>query len=115
MSDRVYLRFGEIPPEEKSIDFIKLSLDDNSDFSYFLDVGDIDAAYRCIPEHCYEKGVSVFALDEERNPILSNEKLKADYDLRIKRGEKNSFVTGEEVGFGRDGEPLLINIREVVA
>lgn len=108
-----YLRFGEIPQEERSIDFIRLSLDNNSDFSYFLSVGDIDAAYRCIPEDCFEKGVSVFELDEDGDPVLNNEKLKSDYSLRVERGDKVLYVTGEEVGRGRSGEPLIINIKEL--
>lgn len=110
-----YLRFGEIPPQEKSIDFIKLSLDDNSDFSFFLSVNAIEDAYNCIPENCYEKGVSVFALDENDNPILDNEKLKDDYELRVKRGDRKLIVTGEQVGTGRSGEPLIVNVKEVTA
>lgn len=113
MLERVYLRFGEIPQGEKSIDFIKLSLDDNSDFSYFLSIGNINAAYNCIPSNCYEKGVSVFELDEDRKPILNNENLKRDYEFRVNRGDKMLFVTGEEVGRGRSGEPLIINIKEI--
>lgn len=107
-----YLRFGIIPKCGKSIDFIKLSLDDNSDFSYLLGVGAIEDAYDCIPEKCFEKGVSVFELDEEGSPILDTEELINDYNFRIERGDVGMIVTGEEVGRGRSGEPLPTNIKQ---
>lgn len=106
-----YLRFGKIPPSEKSINFIKLSLDDNSDFSYFLSLGLIDEAYACIPADCFEAGVSVFEIDENNNPILENESQKKDYNLRIKRGEIAFLVEGRRIGTGQSGEPLIINIK----
>lgn len=105
-----YLRFGEIPPNEKSINFIKLSLNDNSDFSYFLSLGLIDKAYSCIPADCFEMGVSCFDTDKNNAPILLNDKLRNDYDSRIERGEKLYLVTGREIGRGQDGEPLLVDV-----
>lgn len=106
-----YLRFGEIPPNEKSINFIKLSLNDNSDFSYFLSLGLISEAYACIPADCFEMGVSVFEIDKNNNPVLENEALKKDYNLRVNRGEVAFYVEGRRVGTGHSGEPLIIDIK----
>lgn len=55
-----FLRFGEIPKNEKSINFLKMTNDQNDNFTYALDVYGYNEALECVPECAYEKGVSCF-------------------------------------------------------
>ena len=107
-----YLRFGEIPPNEKSINWIMASLDASHDFSYSLELGDTyEEAYRFagIKEEWLEDGVSVFEFKD--GSLVFNDNLKADYEYRVAHIEKSYIVTGDEVGRGKSGEPLLKNIK----
>lgn len=55
----------------------------------------------------YEKGVSVF----DENLELTNLRLVSSLANRI--GTKAYIVTGDEVGKGNDGEPLIINVKVI--
>lgn len=98
------LRFGEIPPNGKSINFMKLSLDKNSDFSWALDNYGIEAAYAEVPDKCFEKGVSAFEIDNDM-PSCNNIDLLKSLSCRV--GCPIYILSGEKVGVGRDGEPLV--------
>lgn len=58
-----------------------------------------------------EEGVSVFALDEDGNPIVDNLQLIAD--LTIRYYKTATIVTGDRVGTGFDGEPLIKNVKTI--
>lgn len=76
-----YLRLGELPENEKSWNFFKEE---------------------------YENGVSVFNLVDNK-PVLENMQLIDSFSGRF---DKDAFiVTGEEIGVGEDGEPLLVNVK----
>lgn len=108
---KYYIRFGEIPPNEKSINFIKLSFDDNSYFTYSIDHGDISVAYECVPADAFEPGVSVFDCHSDFLPILVNLR-----QIRSLLGRINCpcyVVTGDQVGTGQDGEPLIRGVKIV--
>lgn len=75
-----YIRFGEIPENEESINFFS-------------------------NEH--EKGVSVF------NYGFNIDNLRLASSLACRIGKKGYVVTGDEVGVGNDGEPLLKNVNIV--
>lgn len=110
-----YLRYGEIPPNEKSINWYKVKLDDQRDFSWALEAYGIEDAYRMIRnlDEAFENGVSVFELDENDNPILNTEELVKDYERR--KGTRSYIVTGDKIGVGNSGEPLIINIQVLQA
>ena len=57
----------------------------------------------------FEPGVSVFEMGQDGLPILRNMNQAASLACRI--GYKIYQVTGNEVGTGHDGEPLIRNIR----
>lgn len=100
-----YLRFGEIPECGKSINFFKLTNEENEDFTYGLDCGDVKQAFSSIPEYAYEDGLSVFDVDDKGMPILANLQLVSSLLIRI---DKVAYiVTGEEIQKGNDGEPLI--------
>lgn len=117
-----YIRYGEIPENEKSINFIKLSFDENADFTYFFENGmnRIEAlkaackrrinSGKITLDDILEPGVSVFNADENGNPIIENEAQRISLETRLKQNKKAYIVTGEEVGKGQDEEPLIINI-----
>lgn len=105
-----YIRYGEIPPYERSINFMSMSLDDNSDFTWACEFDPV-GAYDRVKEKDLEAGVSVFLADKNGNPIANTDKLKSDLDFRMKENRKCYLVTGDVVGTGHDGEPLLRNIK----
>ncbi|MBF1146876.1 MAG: hypothetical protein HXL87_01610 [[Eubacterium] sulci] len=98
------IRFGAIPPNGKSINFIKLSLDDNEYFSWCLKAYGINDAYECIPEDCFESGVSAFEFVDGL-PLCNNINLLRSLACRI--DEQAYLLVGDKVGEGRDGEPLI--------
>lgn len=100
-----YLRFGEIPQNGKSINFLKLSFRQSEDFSWFLKNGDIDGAYAELPKECFEKGLSVFEMGKDGLPALKN--LMQISSLLSRIDAPIYEVSGEEVGRGNDGEPLI--------
>ena len=106
-----YMRYGEIPPNERSVNFRKLSLSNNSDFTWTMDNYGAKSAYDMVPEKALEAGVSVFELDENDNPVIDSEELKSDLEFRINEKAICYLVTGDRVGTGVDGEPLIKNIK----
>lgn len=96
----IYLRFGEIPDDEKSINYLKLSFRQMEILNY--------GEY---PESAKEIGVSVFEIDKNRMPILNNLQLCSSLASRL--GAKAYIVTGDIIGTGNDGEPLLKNVQVI--
>lgn len=74
-----YFRFGDIPVDGKSYNYLTKTK---------------------------EKGVSAFELIEGI-PFLWNLQLIDSFCSRLNSEPISFFVTGEEVGRGNDGEPLL--------
>lgn len=100
-----YLRFGEIPANGKSINFLKLGNDRNDRFSEELRMGYVKEAFENIPEECFEKGVSVFDMDENGMPVADTMRLLMSLSSRI--DDAIYEVSGDEVDRGNDGEPLV--------
>ena len=107
--DRVYLRFGDWHPDERSVNHAQ--------------------GWR-------EEGVSAYHLDKEGHPVDPDPKLERDPEeygndpaeemgWRVQRAERvrargehshtdvAHLVKGEHAGMGYDGEPLLQNVRRV--
>lgn len=80
----MYIRFCKVPQDEKSWNFMR---------------------------NRKEIGVSVFKADENNMPILENAEQAKSLWARLHR--RHYLVTGEVVGYGQDGEPLLQNVRVV--
>lgn len=108
-----YLRFGEIPANEKSINWWKVSFDDQSDFSWALENFGYSEAIRMIKnlDDVLESGVSVFELDENEQPVLENDSMKKLYNSYIKQERKSYIVSGEVVGYGAENEPLIVDVK----
>lgn len=104
-----YLRFGEIPKNEKSINFLRMRIYQRENFSWDLEAFGSDVAYSKLPEKVFEEGVSVFELNEDGLPKLDNMSMVIALALRI--GDSIYEVTGDEVGRGNDDEPLIRNIQ----
>lgn len=80
----MYVRFCKIPQDEKSWNFMR---------------------------NRKEEGVSVFKADANNMPILENAEQAKSLWARLHR--RHYLVTGEVVGIGQDGEPLLKNVKVV--
>lgn len=101
----LFLRFGEIPKNEKSINFIKSSGDVelfSCDFEYPGENKQI----------VYENGVSVFEIDQKTLlPVLNTLPLCLSFSTRI---TTNAYIIdAEQVGNGNDNEPLVRNIESL--
>lgn len=106
----LFLRFGEIPKNEKSINFLKLTFDEIDEFQDYVNMLGYNEAIENIPEYALEDGVSCFSLDETGKPILNNMRLLKSFCLRINK-EKAYIINAEQTGIGNDGEPLVKNIK----
>lgn len=82
-----YLRFGEIPAGGRSINFMKLSFNQNSSFHYSISGGFVESAYAKIPESALEPGISCFDLDADGNPVLDNIRLVCSFCARLGGGK----------------------------
>jgi len=112
-----YFRFGQIPENEKSLNWFRLSFDEQSDVSFALSMGDDleNALWKARVdenrEGLFENGVSVFKADKNGMPVIENLQQLASMAARI--GKAAYTMTGEEVGKGTDGEPIIRNISEI--
>lgn len=110
----MYLRFGEIPENEQSINWWKVRLADQEDFSWTYREYGYEYALDCIRnlDEALEDGVSVFELDENGTPVLENDALRTTYESYLSRKDRKAYIVdGDEVGKGADNEPLLKNVR----
>lgn len=105
-----YLRFGVIPKKEKSINFLKMSNDQNDIFSSILSIAGYDAAMETVSAEALEDGVSVFEIKDGK-PVLDNMRLMISFARRI--NDPAFIVEGTEAGRGNDGEPLIKGIESV--
>lgn len=89
--NKLYIRYGEIPPDEKSKIYNQC---DNSVIGK-------------------EAGVSVFEYIEGRGIVVPDNKIARDDFLMLssKFWINHYLVTGDEVGIGSDGEPLITNVK----
>lgn len=99
------LRFGEIPKNCKSVNFLKLTNVQSEDFTYACEVGSYEEALANLPEEAFESGLSVFEIDENGLPKLSNLQLVSSMLARLDAPIYE--ISGEQVGTGNDGEPLV--------
>lgn len=105
-----YLRFGEIPKRGKSVNFLKLTNAQNEDFTYMCEIGEIERAFdECVPVDAYEDGLSVFEMDKNGMPILSN--LQLITSLLARLDDAVYEMSGDEISKGNDGEPLISNAK----
>lgn len=100
-----YLRFGEIPKNGKSVNFLKLTNEQNEDFTYACEVGSYEKALAELPEEAFEAGLSVFEIDENGMPKLDNLQLVSS--MLIRADAPIYEISGDVVGIGNDGEPLI--------
>ena len=100
-----YLRFGEIPKNGKSVNFLKLTSSQNEDLTYACEFGSYEEALAELPEEAFEAGLSVFEIDENGMPKLNNLQLVSSMLARLDATVYG--VSREEVGAGNDEEPLV--------
>lgn len=100
-----FLRFGEIPKNGKSINFLKMTNDQVDNFSFCAEIGDMEQAYEYVPVDAFEPGLSVFCVSQDGFPVIENMRLIISLCARL--DEPVYIVTGEETGEGNDGEPLV--------
>ena len=100
------LRFGEIA--DRSINYLRLSFDENESFTYDLENFGYEEAVSNLPENCFESGMSVFEMTNDRLPRLSNLMLISSLLARINAPVYE--VEGTVIGRGNDGEPLLTDV-----
>ena len=101
-----YIRFGEIPPNERSINFLKAYEEQNH--CPDLENMNIDIYKNKDIISCLEEGVSVYNVFNGL-PLINNFKLANSLLGRVK--EKCVYlIEADEVGKGEDDEPLVRNI-----
>ena len=105
-----FLRFGKIPKNEKSINFLKMTNEQNEDYTYALEMAGYDRALQCVPECAFENGVSCF-FSKNNMPVLDSIELLRSFCSRIK--DKCYIIEAEQIGTGNDGEPLVKNVQIV--
>lgn len=82
----------------------------NEDFGVDVEFLGYKEAIKNVPEKYKELGISVF---EIKNNLPKLQNLKLIYSLVARLDMPILEVTGEEVGRGADGEPLLVNIKVI--
>ena len=100
-----FLRLGRIPRNGKSVNFLKMTNDQTDNFSFCADMGDMEQAYEYVPAGAFEPGLSVFRVSQDGFPVLEN--MRQVFSVCARLEEPMYSVTGEEVGEGNDGEPLI--------
>lgn len=93
-----YIRFGDIPKDGRSINYFKLTYEQQN----VLD-------YEDYPNEVKEVGLSVFEIKDNK-PLLDNLQLITTLHARIKDNYKAYIVVGNEIAKGNDNEPLLSNV-----
>lgn len=106
-----YLRFGEIPEGGKSINFLRLSFKENEAFAETLNASGYSEAVAALPADCLEPGLSVFEMDADGLPVLSNINLVRSLSVRI--GAPVYEISGEVAGTGADGDPLITGVNVI--
>lgn len=106
-----YLRFGEIPEGGKSINFLRLSFKENETFAETLNASGYSEAVAALPADCLEDGLSVFEMDADGLPVLSNINLVRSLSVRI--GAPVYEISGEVAGTGADGDPLITGVNVI--
>lgn len=104
-----YLRFGKIPKNGKSINFMKMTFQQSEDFSYCLENFGYEKAAEEVPEECFEQGLSVFKMGKNGLPVI--ETIQQVRSLLARLNEPAFEVTGKEVGAGQDEEPLINGVQ----
>lgn len=107
-----YLRFGEVPKNGRSINWLSLTLDDKDIVSYDLENGGKNIDNMLKEEH-YEKGVSVFELNKNGMPVINTLQLMVTLSNLLNDSVSVSIVAGKEVGRGNDSEPLLGSVKSI--
>ena len=112
-----YIRFGLIPKSGRSINYLKLSGNQRRDLTEMMEFSDkepeevlkdcIDTfGWKKTLEDCLESGLSVFKADENGLPVI--ETFEQAESLAHRIGNKKIFrVSGQQIGVGQDGEPLI--------
>lgn len=96
-----YIRFGEIPADGRSINYFKLTFEQQNNLDY-----------NEYPDEAKECGLSVFDIVDDM-PLLDNLQLITTLHARVRDNYKAYIVSGDIVGYGNDGEPLLSNVKIV--
>lgn len=110
-------RLGELPKNEKSINYMKLTADQREDVWECSKDGGIDEQIDFLIENTrtwrgvnksdiFHDGVSVFAC-ENKLPNIAN--IDQARSLSVRLDDVAYIVTGDLAGYGQDGEPLLKN------
>ena len=110
-----YIRFGDVPGNEKSLNWFALSYDQQSDVEYELSFGASleDALKRAgvdlNKKGLFEEGVSVFKADSDGLPKIENLQQLETMSDRI--GQKVFTMNGKQKTTGTDNEPVIGNVK----
>ncbi len=104
-----YLRFGQIPISGKSVNFFKLTNEQNENFTHLCNSGAIAEAFAELPENAFEAGISAFEMDANGMPALNNIQLVKALLARL--NEQIYEISGERAEVGNSGEPLIVGAK----
>lgn len=112
-----YVRFGNISPQEESINWLSLSFDRQGEVQNYINQGMTprEAIMRAglSPQGKFEKGVSAFKTDESGLPLIENAQQLRTFiaNTAYTKGYKTMYsFNGNQIGTGGDNEPLLKSI-----
>lgn len=110
-----YIRFGDVPGNEKSLNWFALSFDQQSDVEYELSYGvSLEEALKRAgvdlnKKGLFEEGVSVFKLDSDGLPKIDNLQQLETMSERI--GQKVYTMKGKQRTTGTDNEPVIGGVK----
>ena len=101
-----YLRFGKIPRIGKSINFFRMTNQQVEDFTFCIEIDDIEQAYKYVPAEAYEIGLSVFEINFDGFPVINN--MRSILSLCARLEEPVFLVEGEKVGEGNEDRKSVV-------
>lgn len=106
----IFLRLGEIPKNEKSINFLKMTNEQNENYTYILEECGYDEALSFVPQNAFENGISCFCVENDM-PVLDSIELLRSFCARI--NDTGYIIEADKVGIGQDLEPLVKNVKTI--
>ena len=120
-----YIRFGKVPANERSIDWMALPYNKQDDILQYMQEHNVSASEAVMhfyknPDKYLEKGVSVFKADSDGLPLIENyQQLRTLFGNTMgifnegHKPYKMYSLDADMVGTGRDAEPIVSGTKNV--
>jgi len=120
-----YIRFGKVPANERSVDWMALPYYKQPDITKYMDDHGVSASEAVMhfyknPDKYLEKGVSVFKADSDGLPLIENyQQLRTLFGNTLGIFNENPetykmySLDADIVGTGRDAEPIVSSTKNI--